>query len=76
MAAGPMIVGWTLAFVGYTPNVQQTLAVIETMRLLYGPIPAVFWIAGYILFRKFSFSREKVSEIQAELVQRRAAATS
>lgn len=76
MAAGTAIVGWTLASVGYQRNGQQTLVVMDTMRLLYGPSPAVFRIAGYMLSRKFSFPRQQANQIRTELVQRRAAAAS
>jgi Na+/melibiose symporter-like transporter len=68
---GPVIVGWTLAFVGYVPNEQQTPLVIETLRWLYGPIPALFFIAGYFLFRDFPLTRERLSAIQDELARRR-----
>jgi GPH family glycoside/pentoside/hexuronide:cation symporter len=71
-AAGPVLVGWILAIVGYVPNVPQTSVVIETMRWLYGPIPGLFFVAGYFLFRNFSLTREHLSEIQAELARRRA----
>jgi GPH family glycoside/pentoside/hexuronide:cation symporter len=70
-AAGPVLVGWILAVAGYVPNVPQTPLVVETMRWLYGPVPALFFVAGYCLFRRFSLSRERLSEIQAELARRR-----
>jgi len=70
-AAGAAVVGWTLSIVGYVPNVTQTPIVVETMRWLYGPIPALFFVAGYFLFRGFSLTRERLSEIQSELASRR-----
>jgi glycoside/pentoside/hexuronide:cation symporter, GPH family len=72
MAAGPVLVGWILALVGYVPNVQQTPVVIQTLRCLYGPVPGLFFVAGYFLFRNFSLPRERLHEIQAELARRRA----
>jgi glycoside/pentoside/hexuronide:cation symporter, GPH family len=74
-AADPVLVGWTLAMAGYVPNVPQTSFVIETMRWLYGPIPGLFFIAGYCLFRNFSLTRGRLGEIQAELARRRAPTT-
>jgi len=44
------------------------------MRWLYGPIPALFFVAGYVLFRNFPLTRERLSEVQAELARRRAPA--
>jgi GPH family glycoside/pentoside/hexuronide:cation symporter len=74
MAAGPVVVGWILALAGYVPNVQQTPIVIETLRCLYGPVPGLFFITGYFLFRKFSLTRERLNEIQVELARRRVSA--
>ena len=71
-SVGPMLVGWTLAVTGYVPNAPQTPLVVYTMRLLYGPIPALFFIVSYLLFRNFSLTRERLSEVQAELARRRA----
>ncbi len=73
-AVGPLLVGWMLASVGYVPNAPQTPLVVETMRWLYGPIPALFFVAGYLLFRNFPLTRERLSEVQAELARRRAPA--
>jgi GPH family glycoside/pentoside/hexuronide:cation symporter len=71
-SVGPVIVGWALAVAGYVPNAPQTPLVVYTMRLLYGPIPALFFIVSYLLFRHFSLTRERLSEVQAELARRRA----
>jgi GPH family glycoside/pentoside/hexuronide:cation symporter len=70
-AAGPVIVGGILAIAGYVPNVAQTPFVIETLRWLYGPIPSLFFVTGYVVFRRFSLTRERVNEVQAELARRR-----
>lgn len=70
-AAGPVIVGGVLAVAGYVPNVAQTPFVVETLRWLYGPIPSLFFVVGYLVFRRFSLTRERVSEVQAELARRR-----
>lgn len=71
-ATGPLLVGWILAFAGYVPNAPQTPLVIETMRWLFGPLPGLFFITGYYLFRPFSLTRERLNEIQTELARRRA----
>lgn len=74
-AAGAVLVGWTLFIVGYVPNVPQTPIVVETMRWLYGPIPALFFVASYFLFRGFPLTRERLNEIQTELARRRETVT-
>src|SRR5262249_11616723 len=68
---GPVLVGWILALAGYVPNVPQTPLVIETMRWLYGPIPGLFFFAGFFVSRTSSLPRERLGEIQAELTRRR-----
>jgi glycoside/pentoside/hexuronide:cation symporter, GPH family len=75
LAVGPVLVGWLLSIVGYVPNAPQTPLVIETMRWLYGPVPALFFVAGYFLFRNFPLTRERLSEIQVELARRRSPTT-
>lgn len=74
-AGGAVLVGWALAGVGYVPNMAQTPLVIETMRWLYGPVPALFFVAAYFLFRDFPLTRERLNEIQHELARRRESVT-
>jgi GPH family glycoside/pentoside/hexuronide:cation symporter len=69
---GPPIVGGVLAWAGYVANQAQTPEVIQTMRLLYGPVSAVFFLAAALIFRRFPLTREAHAEIQAELLRRRA----
>lgn len=70
-AIGPLVAGWILDALGYVPNAQQGPHVIEALRWLYGPVPGIFCLISYIVFRNFSLTREHVNEIQAELSRRR-----
>lgn len=65
-------VGLGLQLIGYVPNAVQTESAILGIKLLYGPIPAVFLVVGLILFRRFPLTRERHAEVQAALAARRA----
>ncbi len=71
--AGPPVVGFVLSTLGYVPNQVQSPAVILAMRALYGPIPALFFVAAAIVFWRFPLSREAHASIQRALRERRAA---
>jgi len=71
---GPSIVGAVLASLGYVPNQAQSPEVILAVRALYGPIPAVFFIAAAFSFWRFPLSREAHAQVQSALRERRAAA--
>jgi glycoside/pentoside/hexuronide:cation symporter, GPH family len=65
------IVGLGLQLVGYVPNAVQTDGAILGIKLLYGPIPAVFLLLGLALFYRFPLTRERHAEVQAALAARR-----
>lgn len=65
------IVGLGLQLVDYVPNVAQTPDAIFGIRMLYGPVPAVFLVAGLVLFYRFPLTRERHAEVQAALAARR-----
>jgi glycoside/pentoside/hexuronide:cation symporter, GPH family len=65
------IVGIGLQLVQYVPNVEQTPEAIFGIRMLYGPIPATFLLAGLVLFYRFPLTRERHAEVQAALAARR-----
>jgi sugar (glycoside-pentoside-hexuronide) transporter len=68
LAAG--VVGVALQLLGYVPNQPQTPATILGIRLLYGPVPAVFILAALVVFRRFPLTRERHREVQAALALR------
>jgi glycoside/pentoside/hexuronide:cation symporter, GPH family len=66
------IVGVGLQLVEYVPNVEQTPSAILGIRILYGPVPAAFLLAGLVLFYRFPLTRERHALVQAALAARRA----
>jgi GPH family glycoside/pentoside/hexuronide:cation symporter len=71
---GAPVVGFVLDGLGYVPNQSQSATVVEAIRWLYGPIPAVFFAAAALLCWRFPLDRATHGAIQRELHQRRAAA--
>jgi GPH family glycoside/pentoside/hexuronide:cation symporter len=67
------IVGLVLQLVGYVPNAVQTPSTVLGIKLLYGPVPALFLLAAFVVFRRFPLTRERHGEIQQALWQRRGA---
>lgn len=70
---GPPIVGCWLGWSGYVPNQpDQSPEVIEALKLLWGPIPAVFFVIAAVLCWRFPLTREEHARVQRELAERRA----
>jgi GPH family glycoside/pentoside/hexuronide:cation symporter len=65
------LVGVGLQLIQYAPNVEQTPSAIFGIRMLYGPLPALFLLAGLVLFYRFPLTRERHAEVQAALAARR-----
>lgn len=72
LAAG--VVGMGLELSGYVPNTAQAPGAILGIQLLYGPIPALFLLAGLVAFRRFPLTRERHAAVQEALARRRTAA--
>ena len=70
---GPPVVGLVLWLAGYAPNHVQSPRVIEVLRLLFGPISALFFLAAAIIIHRFPLSRQAHLEIQREVHRRRLA---
>ncbi len=62
--------GWTLSAFGYIPDVAQTESSLLGIRLLCGPIPVIFFIAGIIILSFYPITREKYQEILDKIALR------
>jgi sugar (glycoside-pentoside-hexuronide) transporter len=69
---GPPVVGGVLWLAGYVPGQTQTEQGIDAIRLLYGPIPALFCLGAASIFHRFPLTRAAHREIHAEVHRRRA----
>jgi GPH family glycoside/pentoside/hexuronide:cation symporter len=67
------VAGVMLQLLGYVPNAVQSATAIVGIKLLYGPLPAVFMLAALVLFWRFPLTRERHREIQEALAARRPA---
>lgn len=71
-AVGIAFAGVLLPYLGYVPGAaQQTPDTIWAMKLAWGPLPALFFVATILVVRRFPLDRERVRAIQAELAARR-----
>jgi len=50
--------GWILSIFHYTPDTIQTPSAILGIKLICGPFPALFYIAGIIILMRFPISRD------------------
>jgi GPH family glycoside/pentoside/hexuronide:cation symporter len=72
-AVGPPIVGLCLGRLGYVANqATQSPQVIEALKLLWGPIPAVFFAIAAVMCWRFPLTRAEHERVQRELAARRA----
>ena len=62
--------GWTLSAFGYIPDVPQSDLSLLGIRLLCGPIPVLFFIAGIIVLSFYPITREKYDEILEKIALR------
>lgn len=68
-----LLTGFVLQFVGFVPNVPQTMTVQVAMVTLYGLFPLVCYLIGAALFSRFSLDEQAHGEIRRELDRRNAA---
>ena len=73
-AFGSAVAGWLLAMVGFVPNVEQTPEVQHGLVLLVSLIPAALGVLSIVIVLFYPLSEDKVSEMEADLRNRRAAA--
>ena len=61
------VVGTVLNLMGYQPDVTQTPQALLGIKLLFGPIPAVFLIIGVVVFLKFPITKEVHQDILRQI---------
>jgi GPH family glycoside/pentoside/hexuronide:cation symporter len=57
-ALATALIGWILSAFGYAPDVAQSASSQLGIRLLVGPIPAVFFIAGVVVLSFYPITRK------------------
>lgn len=71
-AVGILLAGQLLPYLGYVPGAeQQTPEAIWMLKLAWGPLPALFFVATLLVVRRFPLDQERVRAIQAALAARR-----
>ena len=59
--------GTVLQWTGYVPDVAQTPLALHGIRLLIGPIPVLFFIAGILVLARYPIDRAAHAAIRAKL---------
>jgi GPH family glycoside/pentoside/hexuronide:cation symporter len=65
-----MLNGIVLGAVGFTPNVEQSEAVIWTLRALAAGLPCLWLLAGMALLSRFRFDEAAHHEVKLQLAAR------
>ncbi len=71
-ALGAAAVGWLLGAFGYAPNVAQSGLSLLGIRLLCGPIPALFFVLGIVVLSFYPINRAYYDRIAAKAREREA----
>ena len=62
-----VVSGAVLQWTGYVPAAAQTPLALHGIRLLIGPIPALFFVAGILVLARYPIDRAAHAEIRAKL---------
>ena len=62
-----LISGAVLQWTGYVPEAAQTPLALHGIRLLIGPVPALFFVAGILVLARYPIDRAAHAEIRARL---------
>ncbi len=65
-----ILVGYALDFVGYIPNAVQSDRALLGLRMLFGPIPAVFLILGVLVFVRFPITKQVHQDILRQIEEK------
>jgi len=65
-AGAAAFIGWALA--GYAGKTVPSPLILENMRLLMGPVPALLSMAGIVVIVLYDLTPEKVIKLQAQLL--------
>ena len=72
-AGAGMLIGGVLAAAHYLPDVTQTPETLLGIRLLMGPIPMAFYLAGAATMLFYPITRQRFEEVMVRVRQRDAA---
>ncbi|WP_113953041.1 MFS transporter [Arenicella xantha] len=73
-AVGGALPGFILAGFGFVANEVQTDTAVFGIRLMFNFLPAVFFLVSGLLMLGYGLNRQTLTEIEADLQQRRASA--
>jgi len=62
--------GWILSLFGYVANAAQSDQAVLGIRLLCGPIPALFFLLGILVLSRYPITREYYQKLQNMILER------
>lgn len=62
--------GWILSLFGYIPHVEQTDNALLGIRLLCGPVPSVFFLAGIVVLAYYPINQQYYESLQKMIWER------
>jgi GPH family glycoside/pentoside/hexuronide:cation symporter len=62
-----MVLGFTLQWVGFEPNVEQSEATQRAILALYGFLPSACYAVGLVLLLRFRLNESEHAEIRRQL---------
>ena len=68
------MVGFILTFIHYVPNIEQSEDTIWGFRIFFGPVVALFFALGALMFARFPLTRSAHHDVRVRLDAQRAAA--
>jgi len=72
-ALGLTASGWVLQLFGYVPNVEQSTRTLLSIRLFFGPVPALFFVAALPLLIWYPITRASHAATREKLAVMEAA---
>jgi GPH family glycoside/pentoside/hexuronide:cation symporter len=61
-----------LALMGYVPNIEQSLQVFWTIKVLYSILPAICFALGYLALRSYPITQAEHAKIRSQIEAKKA----
>jgi GPH family glycoside/pentoside/hexuronide:cation symporter len=73
LALGSATIGWLLAYVGFTANIEQTPRAVHGIVLLFSLLPGSLALLAGLAIWRYSLDEPEVKQMERELAERRPA---
>ena len=70
-AIAGVVITLSLEMIGYVPNIEQTVSIKQSFQNLMTLIPGILYLIGFVILIFYPLNKEKFSEIQDKLSEKR-----